>query len=90
MTEKKPFHRLPKAVVPENYAIKLHPDLVAFIFTGHEDITVVVRSTFGDEKTENAFGAHSYWFVGERSSQRGDTQLRGYKNTKRKILLFKW
>jgi puromycin-sensitive aminopeptidase len=43
MADNKQFHRLPKAVVPENYAIRLHPDLVAFTFAGHEDITVVVK-----------------------------------------------
>jgi len=46
MSEKKAFQRLPRDVVPSNYAIRLKPDLKTFTFTGHEDITVqTVKAT---------------------------------------------
>jgi len=41
--EKKAFSRLVKDVVPSNYALRLQPDLAAFTFDGHEDITVQVQ-----------------------------------------------
>jgi len=42
MQDKKPFSRLPKHVVPCNYALRLKPDLHKFTFEGHEDITIQV------------------------------------------------
>ena len=43
MPEKKPFERLPRNVVPENYDIQLQPDLGAFTFEGLLKIDVEVR-----------------------------------------------
>jgi len=44
--DRKPFSRLPRDVVPSNYALRLKPDLKAFTFAGHEDIDVqTVKST---------------------------------------------
>ena len=42
MPEKKPFERLPKNVVPQNYALTLKPDLKAFTFEGSEEISIEV------------------------------------------------
>ena len=35
-------HRLPRSVVPNRYEIELTPDLVNFVFAGHENVTVQV------------------------------------------------
>ena len=35
-------HRLPRTVVPSRYEIELTPDLVNFVFSGHENVTVQV------------------------------------------------
>jgi hypothetical protein len=43
MPEKKAFSRLPKHVIPINYALRLKPDLCKLTFEGHEDIDVQVR-----------------------------------------------
>jgi len=43
MPEKKPFERLPKDVVPINYAIRLQPYLEKFTFDGVEDISIQVN-----------------------------------------------
>ena len=40
--KRKAFSRLPRDVVPSNYALRLKPDLAAFTFDGHEYITVQV------------------------------------------------
>lgn len=40
---KKPFERLPNSVVPINYDITIKPDLVKFVFSGHEKITIQVK-----------------------------------------------
>jgi len=42
MPDKKPFSRLPKDVIPKNYAIRLKPDLSKFTFEGKQAITVQV------------------------------------------------
>jgi len=42
MPDRKPFSRLPKDVVPKNYAIRLEPDLSKFTFGGQQAITVQV------------------------------------------------
>jgi len=42
MPDKKPFSRLPKDVIPKNYAIRLQPDLSKFTFEGQQAITVQV------------------------------------------------
>ena len=44
MPDKKPFSRLPKDVVPKNYAIRLKPDLSKLTFEGQQAITVQVAS----------------------------------------------
>jgi len=43
MPEKKAFERLPKDVVPSNYALKLQPNLTTFTFEGEETISVEVK-----------------------------------------------
>ncbi|KAK2165380.1 hypothetical protein LSH36_51g04005 [Paralvinella palmiformis] len=43
MPEKKPFERLPKDVVPVNYAIRLQPYLEKFTFDGVEDISIQIK-----------------------------------------------
>ena len=40
--EKKPFQRLPTAVLPRNYKIELTPDLEQFTFSGKLEISVEV------------------------------------------------
>jgi len=45
MPDKKPFNRLPKCVVPCNYALRLKPDLQKFTFEGHQDISVQTNAT---------------------------------------------
>ena len=40
--EKKPFQRLPTAVLPRNYKIELTPDLEQFVFSGKLEISVEV------------------------------------------------
>jgi len=42
MPDRKPFSRLPKDVIPKNYAIRLKPDLSKFTFEGQQTITVQV------------------------------------------------
>ena len=42
MPDKKPFSRLPKDVIPKNYAIRLKPDLSKLTFEGKQAITVQV------------------------------------------------
>ena len=42
MPDRKPFSRLPKDVIPKNYAIHLKPDLSKFTFEGQQAITVQV------------------------------------------------
>jgi len=42
MPDKKPFSRLPKDVIPKNYAIRLTPDLSKLTFEGQQAITVQV------------------------------------------------
>jgi len=42
MPDKKAFSRLPKNVIPKNYAIRLKPDLSKFTFEGQQAITVQV------------------------------------------------
>jgi len=44
MPDKKPFTRLPKDVIPKNYAIRLKPDLSKLTFEGQQSITVQVCS----------------------------------------------
>ncbi|XP_062516155.1 puromycin-sensitive aminopeptidase-like protein [Corticium candelabrum] len=48
MTDRKLFRRLPTAVVPCNYVIRLHPDVVSFTFTGQEDISVEITESVTD------------------------------------------
>lgn len=43
MSETKAFERLPADVVPRNYKLELTPDLKAFTFKGHLEITAQVR-----------------------------------------------
>ena len=42
MPDRKPFSRLPKDVIPKNYAMLLEPDLSKFTFEGQQAITVQV------------------------------------------------
>ena len=42
MPDRKPFSRLPKDVIPKNYAIRLKPDLSKLTFEGQQAITVQV------------------------------------------------
>jgi len=42
MPDRKPFSRLPKDVIPKNYAIRLKPDLSKLTFAGQQAITVQV------------------------------------------------
>jgi len=42
MPDKKAFSRLPKDVIPKNYAIRLKPDLAKLTFEGQQTITVQV------------------------------------------------
>ena len=44
-TDRKPFERIPKNVVPTHYNISLAPDLENLTFTGSEIITVEITST---------------------------------------------
>ena len=44
MSERKPFERLPKDVLPSNYALRLTPNLTNFTFEGIADITVQVSN----------------------------------------------
>jgi len=53
MYAKKPFERLPKDVVPSNYAVGIQPDLKNFTFDGHVDITVQVTKA-SDKITMNS------------------------------------
>lgn len=84
MAQRKPFQRLPTAVVPGNYAIRLHPDLVGFTFTGQEDIDVEVGPHFGNIIDVS----YCRWFSGERAGERGHAELRRYQSKQRKIHLF--
>lgn len=43
MSEKKPFERLPKDVVPENYVLELQPHLSNFTFDGKQEIAIEVN-----------------------------------------------
>jgi len=43
MPDRKPFSRLPKDVIPKNYAILLKPDLSKLTFEGEQAISVQVR-----------------------------------------------
>jgi len=45
MPEKKAFQRLPKDIVPSNYALKLQPNLTTFTFEGEETISVEVKTS---------------------------------------------
>ena len=47
MPDKKPFSRLPKDVIPKNYAIRLKPDLSKLTFEGQQAITVQVVTRCG-------------------------------------------
>ena len=42
MPDRKPFSRLPKDVIPKNYAIRLKPDLSKLTFEGQQTISVQV------------------------------------------------
>lgn len=44
MPEKKAFQRLPKDIIPSNYALKLQPNLTTFTFEGEETISVEVKA----------------------------------------------
>ncbi|CAD5123517.1 DgyrCDS11856 [Dimorphilus gyrociliatus] len=44
MSQKKPFERLPKDVVPENYVLELTPHLSNFTFDGKQEIAIEVKN----------------------------------------------
>jgi len=47
MPDRKPFSRLPKDVVPKNYAIQWKPDLSKLTFEAEQAITVQVQYAVG-------------------------------------------
>ena len=49
MSEKKPFERLPKDVIPTNYKLRLQPDLEKYTFSGNVVITVQVSNLAYDD-----------------------------------------
>ena len=45
-SQRKPFEHLPSTVVPSNYTLYLHPDLVKNSFSGKETIDVEVYYSY--------------------------------------------
>ncbi|XP_063689885.1 puromycin-sensitive aminopeptidase-like isoform X2 [Bolinopsis microptera] len=53
-SQRKPFEHLPSTVVPSNYTLYLHPDLVKNSFSGKETIDVEVKESVNAVKMNSA------------------------------------